>query len=120
MPDNSQDKTEYQSQKKLEESRERGELPRSPELATFAVFAVVILYFSMGRLSLFDGLGSIVAGLLQFDRHMDLTRENLGEFFLGPTFQTLILLGPLFVLVLILSPLISMGQTGFTVASKKL
>lgn len=120
MADNDQEKTEYQSQKKLEQSRDRGELPRSQELATFLVFAVFIIYFGIVRLAWFDGLGAIMGDLLTFDRHLDLTRETLGEFVLIPIVKAMAVLAPLLVMIMILSPAVTMIQTGFNFAKEKL
>ena len=117
---NDQEKTEFQSQKKLEQSRKKGELPRSQELGTFVIFSIFLVYFWMAGLIWFDGLGEMVRGVLNFDRHLGLNRENLGQFMLAPMLQAIFLLVPLFAVVLIVSPLVSLCQTRFNIASEKL
>lgn len=120
MADNDSEKTEYLSQKRLEESREKGELPRSQELNTFVVFALFLLFFGMTRLAWFESLGAIMTDMLQFDRHMNITTENVGELLIGPAFKAVLVLAPLFGLILVVSPLLSMAQTGFNIATDKL
>lgn len=119
MADNDAEKTEYISQKRLEESRERGELPRSQELNTFIVFALFLMFFGMSRMAWFESFGALMSDLLKFDRHMNLTRDNLNEFLLSAAFKGILILAPLFGLILIVSPLVSMCQTGFNLAQDK-
>lgn len=120
MADNDQDKTEYQSQKKLEQSREKGELPRSQELGTFVVFALILIYFSMVKLAWIDGLGAIMRDLLAFHTHMNITSENVAEFMIGPVTRGFMVVAPMFIMVLVVSPLTSMCMTGFNLAHDKL
>jgi flagellar biosynthetic protein FlhB len=120
MADNDQDKTEYQSQKKLEQSRDKGEMPRSQELATFIVFAVFLMYFSMMRVAWLDGFGGIMRDMLNIDRGFNLTVDTVGEFLIGPVVRAAMLLAPLFVVLMFLSPAITMAQTGFNIAKDKL
>lgn len=119
MAENDDDKTEHLSQKKLEQSREKGELPRSQELNTFVVFAIFLLFFSMTRLRWFENFGDIVTDLLRFDRHLGITTENVGEFLLSAAVKAAMILAPLLGLVLLLSPALSMLQTGFNIATDK-
>ncbi len=120
MADNDQDKTEHQSQKRLEQSREKGELPRSQELGTFVVFAVFISYFAMTRSAWLDGLGGVMSDMLQFDRHMGLGRQTLGEFLLTPVLRAAAIMAPPLVLVLLASPMTTLCQTRFNIAHNKL
>lgn len=120
MADNDQDKTEYQSQKKLEESRKRGELPRSQELGTLVVFTVFMIYLSSQGMAWIESMGELMAGLLRFDRFLSLNRENLVDFLTLPAFHTARLLLPLLGVILVVSPLLSMCQTGFNIAHDKL
>ena len=65
MAENDQEKTEQKSQKKWEQARDKGELPRSQEISTFSVFLFVILYFSFHRTYWFEGIGRVMADLLR-------------------------------------------------------
>ena len=120
MAENDQEKTEHQSQKKLEQSREKGELPRSQELGTFVVFTLFLLFVGVNRLGWFDGLGAIMADMLQFDKYMNLDRRSLGEFLLIPIARTIGLISPPFLIILVLSPLVWLAQSGFNFAKEKL
>jgi flagellar biosynthetic protein FlhB len=120
MAENDSDKTEHESQKKLEESKKKGELPFSRELATFVVFTAFLIFFSMTRLAWFDGFGSIMRDYLRFDQHMGLTVDTVGEFLLLPMFNTFKLVMPLFLLIMALAPAVTFAQTGFNIARDKL
>ena len=120
MADNDSEKTEYISQKKLEESRKKGELPKSQELGTFVVFAIFLLYFGFTRTMWFEQIGNVMADLLSFDRHMKIDIDTVGMFLQAPTARTILVLSPLFVLILIISPIVSMSQTGFNFAQEKM
>lgn len=120
MAENDSEKTEFTSQKKLEDSRNKGELPKSQELGTFVVFAIFLLYFGFTRLLWFEQLGDIMTNLLSFDRHMDIDIDSVGMFLLAPTAKTIAVLAPLFALILVISPLVNMAQTGFNFAKDKM
>lgn len=120
MPDDGQEKTEFVSQKRIEESREKGELPRSQEFTTFVVITLFLIYFSMARLSWFHDFGELMTDMLTFDRHLDINRNNVQEFMLWPAVKTFMIMAPLFGVVLFVSPLVNMAQTQFNLASKKL
>jgi flagellar biosynthetic protein FlhB len=119
MADDSE-KTEHESQKKLEDSRKKGEFPRSQELATFVVFFLFLTYFSMTRLAWFHGFGDIAADLLRFDRHMNIDADTLGEFLAIPVWRSIKIVAPLFGLILLISPFVSLAQSGFNIAQDKL
>lgn len=119
MAENDQEKTEHLSQKKLEESRHKGELPRSQELTTFIVFAIFLTYFGVTRLQWLEGLGAIMEDFLVFDQHLKLTADTLGEFLLMPILRAALLMAPLFAIILVISPVASMAQTQFNIAREK-
>jgi flagellar biosynthetic protein FlhB len=119
VAENQDDKTEHKSRKKWEQARDRGELPRSQEFATFIVFVVIILYFHVARLGGLEALGDVMAELLDFDEHLDLDAESLGVFLLRPLLGAALALAPFFLLVLVVSTFANMGQTGFHLAKEK-
>jgi flagellar biosynthetic protein FlhB len=119
MAENDETKTEQESQKRLEESRDKGELPRSQELSTFVVLALFLIYFSMLRLAWFDGFGAIAKDLWRFDDHMRLNVNTLGEFLAIPILRASLLIAPLFVTIMIVSPMTTLAQTGFAMAREK-
>ena len=119
MEDQGQDKTEQKSRKKWEEARNKGELPRSRELATFILFAVLLIYFHLSRMQWFDAIGVVMADLLQFDRYLNLNAESLPDFLLQPVLKTAFFLAPFFLIVLVVAITANMGQVGFQLASQK-
>ncbi len=120
MAENDSEKTEHLSQKKLEQSRKKGELPRSQELGTFIVFGIFLIYFSLTQLAWLEGLGEMMANLLRFDRYMGIGRDDIGLFLLTPALQAIAVVAPLFAIVLLISPLVSLCQTQFNIATEKL
>jgi flagellar biosynthetic protein FlhB len=120
MAENDENKTEQESQKRLEESRDKGELPRSLELGTFVVFTMFLIYFGLLRLQWFDGFGAIARDLWRFDDHMRLNIDTLGEFLAMPILRAALLVAPLFAMIMIVSPLTTLAQTGFNMAREKI
>lgn len=120
MAENDQEKTEQKSRKKWEESRDKGELPRSQEIATFSVFLIVLLYFQLVKTAWFYNFGMIMSDLLTFDRHLGIDLESLPSFMLRPVLRTAAILAPFFGVILAVSILVNMGQTGFTLAKDKM
>lgn len=120
MAEDSSEKTEQKSKKKWEQARDRGELPRSQDVATLIIFCTIIIYFSMVRIGWFEQFGAVMIDFLNFDRHLDLNLQSLKEFLLRPFLKTVLILAPFFGIVLVVSVVANMGQTGFSLATDKI
>jgi flagellar biosynthesis protein FlhB len=68
--DSDLEKTEDPSPQKLEKAREDGQVPRSRELATFALLAIGLAVLWVMAKPLSHALGKIMVSALQFDRDM--------------------------------------------------
>lgn len=120
MAENDQEKTEQKSQKKWDEARDKGELPRSQEVSTFVVFTIVIIYFRMLHLRWFDSFGDLMKTYLHFDSFLDLNAANLSTFLLHPVLKATLIVAPFFLIILFVSIFVNMAQTGFSLAKDKM
>jgi flagellar biosynthesis protein FlhB len=66
--DSDLERTEPASARRLDQAREKGNVPRSRELATFAVLLASVGVIAFLGLFMFQGLASVMRGALSFDR----------------------------------------------------
>lgn len=118
--DSDQEKTEEATPRRLEKSREEGQVARSRELATFMLLlAGVIGLWSMGGL-LYDQLGMVMEQAFLFERRQALETTpmltnalNLGE-------RTLYALMPLFLLLTVVALVAPALLGGWLISAKSL
>ena len=118
--DSDQEKTEEATPRRLEKSREEGQVARSRELATFMLLlAGVIGLWSMGGL-LYDQLGVVMEQAFLFERRQALETTpmltnalNLGE-------RTLYALMPLFLLLTVVALVAPALLGGWLISAKSL
>jgi len=118
--DSDQEKTEEATPRRLEKSREEGQVARSRELATFMLLlAGVIGLWSMGGL-LYDQLGVVMEQAFLFERRQALettpmltTALDLGE-------RTLYALMPLFLLLTVVALVAPALLGGWLISAKSL
>jgi flagellar biosynthetic protein FlhB len=97
--DSDLERSEPASERRLEQARERGQVPRSPELSTFAV-----LLAGGGGLMLLGGalvhnLEGILRGALSLDRTAAFEPDQMAERLFAAASAGLVALAPLFLLV---------------------
>lgn len=117
--DQSQEKTEEATPKRLEKSREDGQAPRSKELTTTAVLVVG----SLGLLWFGGFISSSMIGIAQFN--FDIPRESVFDtssmfLFLGQSFyEMLVGLTPLFLILLLAAVIgpVALGGWLFSIKS---
>mgnify|MGYP006421236829 CR=1 FL=1 len=79
--ENSQEKTEDPTPKRLEDSREKGQVPRSRELTAMLVMMTGAVYLLVFGGWMVNGVGNIMAQLLQIDRAVIMDHGNLSDYF---------------------------------------
>lgn len=118
--DDSQEKTEQPTGKRLQKAREEGQVPRSKELSTFAVLmggALALLVFGAG---IGEGLGNIFKYSFAFSRE-EVFDENQPLIHLGNVvFEAMWAMGPFMAVMVIVSILGPIGLGGWNFASKAL
>ncbi|MGB5145949.1 MAG: flagellar biosynthesis protein FlhB [Porticoccaceae bacterium] len=118
--ENGQEKTEAPSSKRLQDARERGDVPRSRELNT----AVMLLASACGLLAVGHGMGEGLARLLSSG--LRLSREQIyGSDAMAATlghllFQGLIVLLPLSLILFVAALMAPLLMGGFAVSAQSL
>ncbi|HNQ04999.1 MAG TPA: flagellar biosynthesis protein FlhB [Thiobacillaceae bacterium] len=93
--DSDLERTEPASARRLDKAREEGNVPRSPELTTFAVLLASTGVLAFLGLFMFQGLGNVMRAALSFD-HADLGNPRLmGHGLMEAGTQAILLLLPL-------------------------
>src|SRR5690554_2743976 len=115
-----QEKTEDPTARKLEKSRDEGQVARSRELTTFVIlFGGIIILWSMGS-SMYQNLGSVMERAFSFDRLQ--VSES------GPMLQNVLELGqsalfsllPLFVFMVVIALIAPALLGGWVISAKSM
>jgi len=117
---NGQEKTEQATPKKLADSRREGQVARSQELNSLAVFAtgLFILFFSKTFIgNRFQELSVYVFGSLG---ELDLTVQLLRVYFMKAVMFFMLTLAPLLLGLVLISLIAGYGQVGFKITPKAL
>lgn len=107
------ERTEPASPKRLQEARERGQVPRSPELTTFSVLLIagVILVFSGS--SLMHGLLVIVRDGLIVERDGIFRTDLLSTRLFDGLMAAIVALAPLFIAVVVVAIIAPITMSGW-------
>ncbi|MBI1169886.1 flagellar type III secretion system protein FlhB [bacterium] len=115
------EKSHEPSQKRLEEARKRGDVPRSMDLATSAVYGGAALAISVAGTKALGGLGASAIGLID---HADRMSQAMVEAGRAPTMGLLVAFGlpilPLFLFPLGAAVLAIALQRGFIIAPERI
>ncbi len=115
-----QEKSEEPTAKRLQESKQKGEVPRSRELnTTLILMASAIGLLTMGR-GIGDGLAEIVRSSLSIDRRMIYEPMMAIKNLFSTLLDAFILISPLISLMVISVFLSPMMIGGFTFSAKKI
>lgn len=115
-----QEKTEEPSQKRLDDAREEGNIPRSAELSSAMVLlaGITSLYF-LGS-SMWNSMGATGRFLFIHAPEIELTRSNLPVFAEEAVLFMIKLMAPIALLVLVVGLLTGIGQAGANFTLKPL
>lgn len=118
----SQDKQYEPSQKKLDDARRKGELPRSSDLNTAASYGGLLIAGAAAGASSMVGVGGILAAVIAgSDRLFDAAYGGAGLAALRPAMSELVVhLAPFFLLPAALALLSVLAQKSFVVAPTRL
>ncbi len=110
------EKTEQPTPKRLREAREKGDVPKSPEVASALVVLVVVVYFLLRGEDLFRIVTEMAAGVFaQMDRPFDEALSRAAGYVIE---GSLSILAPLVILAVAASLLANLGQVGVLFAFK--
>ena len=115
-----QEKTEEPTQKRLDDAREEGNLPKSQELGSSMILltGVVALYF-MGS-TMWQQMSEVGYFLFDHAVEIDITTENLPKFTEIAIFHMVKLIAPFCALLTVVGILTGIGQTGPNLTLKPL
>ncbi len=122
MSDQDEDKQYEASQKKLDDARKKGELPRSTDLTTAASYGGFLLAsLSMGAIAL-QNMGQLMANMVgQSDRLAPtLFGDSSAPIYGGFILEIALEIGPWFLIPAVLAILSIIAQRSFVVAPQKL
>lgn len=101
QPDSGQEKTEEPTEKRLRESREKGQIARSKELNTLAVVMVSAVGLLMAGPAMVGKLMNLMVFNFSLEREVLYSTDTMGLHLLASVGQGFSVLGPLFFMVLI-------------------
>src|SRR5689334_7117448 len=101
--DSDLERSEPASERRLQQARERGQVPRSPELSTFSVLLAAGGGLMVLGAGLVQSLESILRGALSMDRNAAFETGQMGARLLDAASQALVGMSPLLLLVVIVA-----------------
>ena len=101
--DSSQEKTEQPTAKKLEKSREDGQVPRSKELSMAIMMVLGSAFLLMTGGTIIDDISQMLSSALTIDRALIMDTSLLPSVFLGTLVEGILSVMPFFLLTLILA-----------------
>ncbi len=115
-----QEKTESATDKRREEARKKGQVPKSREVVSVAVLmgALAILNYSGGRM--FDGLSDVMRETFMDAATFQVSRETVHTMFMSLSYKMLVILAPLVATVAVLGIVSNVAQFGFLFSTESL
>ncbi|MEW6679234.1 MAG: flagellar biosynthesis protein FlhB [Pseudomonadota bacterium] len=118
--DSDLERTEPASARRLDQAREKGNVPRSRELATFAVLLASVGVIAFLGLYMFQGLASVMRGSLSFDRADLEGGAMLGRNLMDAGLEGVIILLPLVAAVVVAAVASNLMVSGWIFSTQAL
>ncbi len=115
-----QEKTEQATAKKLEESRDKGQVARSVELSSFVVFTSGLLMIFAAREFLGDQLTHLSKYIFTSLDVLTLDKSVVQMYFIKVSLFFFITLAPVFGAIILMAFIVNIGQVGFKFSTKAL
>ena len=115
-----QEKSEQPSAKRLEDAREKGQVARSREINSLAVFStgLIVLYFTKGYIG--DKFWSMTTYIFSSLDTFELSANILGVYAIKGALFFLSVVFPVLLAILIISMMVGYGQVGFKITPQAL
>ncbi len=120
MAESSGEKTEQASGKKLEDSRSEGQVAKSVEINSFAIFTVGISIVYFGKNTLGSGVKQLAITIFSSLNHLDLTVDLLSVYAMHGFGFIFSMVAPVFLGLVGVSLAAGYGQVGFKLTPKAL
>ncbi|MCP5279010.1 MAG: flagellar type III secretion system protein FlhB [Thiobacillus sp.] len=118
--DSDLERTEPASARRLEQARDEGNVPRSRELATFAVLLASTGVIAFLGLFMFQGLGNVMRGAMSFDRADLASPAMMGRSLMEAGQEGILLLLPLAAAVMVSAIAANVMVSGWLFTTKAL
>jgi len=118
--DSDLERTEPASARKLEQAREKGNVPRSQELATLAVLLASVAVIAMMGLFMFQGLDRIMRNALSFDQADVATASMMGRNLFEAGMEGVLLYLPMALTVVIAAVAANLMLSGWVFSTEAL
>ncbi|MFO7445029.1 MAG: flagellar biosynthesis protein FlhB [Ignavibacteriaceae bacterium] len=115
-----QEKTEQPSSKKLHESREKGQVAKSMELNSFAIFTSGLLLLFIAQSYLGEKMSFLAKKIFGSLDILEISQDNLFQFSFNGYIYYVTMLGPVLIGLIIVGLIVNIGQVGFHISSKAL
>lgn len=118
--DDGQERTESATDKRREEARKKGQVPKSRELVSVAVLigSLLVLYYTGGRM--FNGLAELMRDTFKNAATLQITRDTVPIMFASISYKSFIILAPLMITVAVLGVASNVAQFGFLFTTESL
>lgn len=116
--DSDLERTEPASARRLDQAREKGNVPRSRELATFAVLLASTGVIAFLGVFMFQGLGSVMRGALAFDLADISSPLMMGRNLMDAGFEGVLLVLPLAAAVVVAAVASNVMVSGWVFSTK--
>jgi len=113
-----QEKTEEATPKKREDTRKKGQVAKSRELASVAVLGTGLIYFYFGASSLTNQIMDLMKSYFRRSGQIQLTMDNIQSLLVDICFQVFMLLFPILLVALITGVVINVLQVGLLFSSE--
>jgi flagellar biosynthetic protein FlhB len=120
VADNSQDKTEQPTPKKLQEARKKGQVAKSKDLSAAIVLMAVVGAFYLFSSSTTDSMERYLIWYFNNCLTFDVNERHLPWVLLESLFDMAVMFLPFFVIALILAVMSNIMQTGFLLAPESI
>jgi len=103
-----QDKTEQATQRKKEQAREKGQVPRNKDLTSMAVMGGILLIFNLGGANFFNSLSEMTGGILSMQYGSDPLHVSKIAIIKGVQ-----IVAPFFLVSVVMATVVTVAQGGF-------
>ncbi len=118
--DDGQERTESATDKRREEARKKGQVPKSRELVSVAVLigSLLVLYYNGGRM--FNGLAELMRDTFKDAATFQVTKDTVPTMFISISYKSFVILAPLMMTVAVLGVVSNVAQFGFLFTTESL
>jgi flagellar biosynthetic protein FlhB len=120
MAESSGEKTEQASGKRLEDSREQGQVARSVEINSFLIFSAGISIIYVAKSTIGSGIKEMTITIFSSLNHLELTVDLLSVYAMRGFVFFISMVAPIFAGLVMLSLAAGYGQVGFKITPKVL